>query len=211
METTSGSHVMGYVLAEREGWLASTKSPFEVIPLGDFASLRAAVTDGRADAFMWEWFTSKRYFSSEFASAKIDCFPAAASSDPGPAAADSPIRPLGTIPTPWPSWMIACTPKLVESAAQGGEADYRLETFFRMLDEGITHFEESHDESVRYISGELDYSVQDAEDWMKAVKFVKGVRGVKQEVLEHVISLLNKAGVLEEDDVQEGATRMIGI
>ena len=205
---------MGYVLAEREGWLEATKSPFEVVPLGNFASLRAAVTDGRADAFMWEWFTSKRYFSGEYASAKMDSFSAAPSSGAaisGPATAESPIRPLGTIPTPWPSWMIACTPQLVESTRQGGEADHRLEALFKALDEGIKHFEASHGESVRYISEELDYSVQDAEDWMKTVTFVKGVRGVKQPVLEEVISLLNKAGVLEEENVREGAHRMIGI
>ena len=205
---------MGYVLAEREGWLASDKSPFEVVPLGDFASLRAAVTDGRADAFMWEWFTSKRYFGSDYASAKIDSFAPAKSTAPaesGPSAADSPIRPLGTIPTPWLSWMVVCKPELAEPTQGGGKADHRLETFFTMLNHGIEDFENNYEQSVNYISGELDYSLQDAEEWMKTVKFVKGTRGVDQGMIENVIVLLNKAGVLQEDDIKESAKRMIGI
>lgn len=61
----SGSYVMGYVLAEQEGWLKGEgEEPFEWVVLDTFAGLRAAVNgvhaEGkRADAFMWEHFTSK--------------------------------------------------------------------------------------------------------------------------------------------------------
>lgn len=55
----SGSYVMGYVLAEREGWLEQGKEPFEFVVLNDFKGLRDGVNDGDADAFMWEYYTSK--------------------------------------------------------------------------------------------------------------------------------------------------------
>jgi hypothetical protein len=46
---------MSYVLADQKGWLAKSKSPFEVVPLGDFKALRDGVNQGdKADFFMWE-------------------------------------------------------------------------------------------------------------------------------------------------------------
>ena len=192
----SGSHIMAFVLAERKGWLTSAdKTPFTIVPQGNFASLRAAVADGRADAFMWEWFTSKRYFP-----------------DSKPNAADAPIRPLGTIPTPWPSWLIACAPQLVGTAREGdGKADRRLEALFAALDKGIEHFGGNPEDSVRHISTELDYSEGDATEWMKTVRFVKKTRGVEDSVLESVLHLLSKAGVLEVADTQREIERMAGI
>jgi ABC-type nitrate/sulfonate/bicarbonate transport system substrate-binding protein len=51
----SGSYVMSYVLADQKGWLEKSKSPFEVVPLGDFKALRNGVNEGdKADFFMWE-------------------------------------------------------------------------------------------------------------------------------------------------------------
>jgi ABC-type nitrate/sulfonate/bicarbonate transport system substrate-binding protein len=81
----SGSYVMPFVLADKRGWLAELgegEQPFEFVVLDDFASLRAAVNDGRADAFMWEYFTSKKYYDN------------------------GEIAHIGDIYTPWASWMI---------------------------------------------------------------------------------------------------------
>ncbi|KAK0510573.1 hypothetical protein JMJ35_007005 [Cladonia borealis] len=90
----SGSYVMGFVLADTHGWLnppttttassssSSSSPPFEIIPLQTFANLRAAVNNGSADFFMWEHFTSKRYYTN------------------------GEIKRIGEIYTPWPSWHI---------------------------------------------------------------------------------------------------------
>lgn len=53
----SGSHVMVQTLAKERRW--STEPKFVVC--GDFASLRAAVREGRVDAFLWEHYTTKPY------------------------------------------------------------------------------------------------------------------------------------------------------
>jgi ABC-type nitrate/sulfonate/bicarbonate transport system substrate-binding protein len=60
----SGSYVMGYVLADQEGWLKEGEEPFDWTVLDNFKNLRDAVNrehpEGKeADAFMWEHFTSK--------------------------------------------------------------------------------------------------------------------------------------------------------
>jgi len=58
----SGSHVMGFVLADQNGWLKAGEEPFEWVVLDNFKNLRDAVNhkEGKeADAFMWEHFTSK--------------------------------------------------------------------------------------------------------------------------------------------------------
>ncbi|KAK7530131.1 hypothetical protein IWX49DRAFT_359958 [Phyllosticta citricarpa] len=87
----SGSYVMGFVLADQHGWLDQSKpgeAPFEVVPLNTFAKLREAVNDGTADFFMWEHFTSKRYYDN------------------------GEIKRIGEIYTPWPSWhIVARDPK----------------------------------------------------------------------------------------------------
>jgi hypothetical protein len=61
---------------------SSSKPPFEFIPLQTFEKLRAGVNDGEIDAFMWEYFTSKKYYDS------------------------GEIKQIGQICTPWASWKI---------------------------------------------------------------------------------------------------------
>lgn len=85
----SGSYVMGFVLADTKGWLKSPGDPpFEVVPLQTFAKLREAVNDSTADFFMWEYFTSKKYYDN------------------------GEIKRVGEIYTPWSSWkIVAANPK----------------------------------------------------------------------------------------------------
>nr|POE86650.1 hypothetical protein CFP56_46834 [Quercus suber]POE87647.1 hypothetical protein CFP56_30236 [Quercus suber] len=78
----SGSYVMSFVLADQHGWLAKTKDPFGVEVIGDFAALRKAVKEKKADFFMWEHFTTKHFWDN------------------------GELKRIGEIYTPWPSWMI---------------------------------------------------------------------------------------------------------
>jgi ABC-type nitrate/sulfonate/bicarbonate transport system substrate-binding protein len=85
----SGSYVMPFVLADQRGWLnKSEESPFTFTPLSTFEKLRDGVNDGTVDAFMWEHFTSKRYYDN------------------------GEIKRIGEIYTPWASWkIVAVDPK----------------------------------------------------------------------------------------------------
>ncbi len=77
----SGSHIMACVLAHNNGWVDEASLKF--VEVGPFASLREAVNGGDADFFMWEHFTTKKYFD------------------------DGSLKRLGEIVTPWPGWHIA--------------------------------------------------------------------------------------------------------
>jgi len=55
-------HSVQYVLAAQRGWNAEQDLQFVV--KNDFASMRNAVNDGSAAAFMWETFTTKPYHDS---------------------------------------------------------------------------------------------------------------------------------------------------
>ena len=76
------------------------------------------------------------------------------------------------------------------------------------LNLGIKYFEDHREEAVQYISTELDYSAEDAREWLKTVKFAEDVRGVRGNVVQETASVLKKAGVLGQDVRVEG---MVGI
>lgn len=179
---------MGFVLADKHNWLppsptppSSTSAPFAIIPLQTFAGLREAVNDRTADFFMWEHFTSKRYHDS------------------------GAIKRIGEIYTPWPSWHIVARSALT---TKDDNDDERLQDMYEKLNLGIKYFEEHHDEAVEYISTQLDYSAEDAREWLGTVRFADDVRGVRGSVVRETVAVLKKAGVLgQEVDVDvEGMT-----
>ena len=165
---------MGYVLADQQGWLApsdaSAKTFADVVPLENFANLRRAVNSGEADFFMWEHFTSKKFYDS------------------------GEIRRVGEIYTPWSSWKIVASTSL-----QGPSGlDTRVQDLFEKLDLGVKYFNNHHDEAVEYISTNLEYSESDAREWLKTVRFPSQTKGVKHDVVKSCVAALRKAGVLTE-------------
>ncbi|ORY78998.1 hypothetical protein BCR37DRAFT_370255 [Protomyces lactucae-debilis] len=123
----SGSYVMSYVFADQQGWLKPTAAPFDFIKLDTFKGLRDGVNGGTADAFMWERFTTKKYYDS------------------------GEIKEIGEIYTPWPSWVITASSTLLERKA---EVTSLLEAinegivyFLEHYDEGIEHIHTNLDYS----------------------------------------------------------------
>jgi len=84
----SGSHLMAYVNAKRQGWNPKTDLEFEVVM--DLEGALEALPLGRGDYFMWEKFTTKPY---------VD---------------DGPFRLIGECPTPWPCFVIAVRDDILE-------------------------------------------------------------------------------------------------
>ncbi|KAK6437805.1 hypothetical protein LTR95_005993 [Oleoguttula sp. CCFEE 5521] len=114
----SGSYVMSYVLADQQGWLKPGEKPFEVVPLGKFDALRKGVSgDKTADFFMWEHFTTKRYWDS------------------------GELKRIGEIYTPWPSWMIAARSGVDERAVQEmlGKINEGVKYYLEHEEESIEH------------------------------------------------------------------------
>ena len=189
----SGSYVMSFVLADQQGWLDTTSDspPFPVEPLNTFANLREGVNNSTADFFMWEHFTSKRYYDN------------------------GEIKRIGEIYTPWSSWKIVAVNDLLHppnwsstSNASKPVLKEELDDVLQKINKGVKHFEENQEEAVQYISTKLDYSEEDAREWLKTVRFADDVRGVNPEVVGRTVGILQKAGVLGEE-VDQSA--MIGL
>jgi len=83
----SGSHLMAYVNAQNEDW-DTNNLQFEVINNLDGAV--EALTNGTADYFMWEHFTTK------------------------PLVDKGTFRRLGDCPTPWPCFVVAATDTFIK-------------------------------------------------------------------------------------------------
>lgn len=83
----SGSHLMAYLLAKREGWpLENLK--FETV--GNLEGAREALASGKAHYFLWEKYTTKPLVDS------------------------GEWQRVGEIPTPWPCFVIAVRKNLLQ-------------------------------------------------------------------------------------------------
>ena len=188
----SGSHVMAFVLAQQEGWFSSSPhSDEEKLPtviLGPFKELRDGVTSSKADFFMWEHFTTKPFFHGE----------------------DTPLKNIGEIYTPWPSWHIAASSKTFPDPAK----DEKLQQVFKAFDRGVEEFRNNPEEGVRLLgTGELGchYTEEDARDWLKAVEFTEATKGVDVATMESVVKVLQGAGVIDPATTIINGDGVIGI
>lgn len=116
----SGSYVMSYVLALEQHF--DPERPFTDFPVcHTFEQLRNSVNSQTADAFMWEYFTTKKYYQGENPELKM----------------------LGSIYTPWPSWVLVrqqnldqqTTRQLAESLEEG------VSYFERNPKESLSHIQ----------------------------------------------------------------------
>ncbi len=87
----SGSHLMAIVNAHNLGWDIKHLK-FKVV--GDLQGGIDALTEGKADYFMWEHFTTKPYVDNHT------------------------FRRLGDCPTPWPCFVIAVRDEIIAKNAQ---------------------------------------------------------------------------------------------
>ncbi|KAL2825956.1 hypothetical protein BDW59DRAFT_161335 [Aspergillus cavernicola] len=193
----SGSHIMSFVLAQEQGWRSDSFTP---VILGPFGALRDGVTGAStenktptAEFFMWEHFTTKPFFH------------------PTPSHPNVPLKKIGEIFTPWPSWMIVAS----TSVFPNPETDERLALLFEVLDEGIKAFRADTHRVVGLLgTGELGctYGEEDAREWLKDVRFCEGTRGVDGGVVGGVVDVLKVAGVIDGGlDREEAVRRVIGV
>lgn len=162
---------MSFVLAQQKEWPADFQ--FEI--QDNFKNLRDGVNNvgdvKPTDAFMWEIFTTKKYYDN------------------------GELKQIGHIYTPWPSWVITASAD-VTSTDEGTTA---LRGFFSAVNEGIQYFNSHQDEAVTHISTHLDYTADDARAWLDTVKFVNDVSTIDQEtVINKTIKTLQAAEVLTQ-------------
>lgn len=192
---------MSFVLAQQQGWKADSLS---AVPLGPFGPLREGVSglsesapsdsaDPTAEFFMWEEFTTKPFFH-----------PTAQKPNP-------PLKKIGEIFTPWPSWMVVASTQQFPDP----ENDQRLKSLFQAFDQGIKEFEADTAQIVKLLgTGELgcNYIEEDAKEWLKDVKFTNSTRGVDHKIIKDVVDVLKVAGVIDSAlGSDEAVNRVIGI
>lgn len=176
----SGSYVMSYVLGMQLRFPVPYFSDFPI--LHNFQNLRDAVNqkytneNGQkvdADAFMWEHFTSKKYYDS------------------------GEIKRIGEIYTPWPSWVVTVNQKVLDARKSD------IQGFLAAVKKGIAYFLLNPEAAVDHILTNLNYSAEDAREWLKTVKFNEQI-GLKEiewdRVVKNTASVLKVAGVLTGSD-----------
>ena len=86
----SGSHLMSYVLAENNGW---DPDSLDFVVIDHLDGAVEGLSEGHADYFLWERFTTK------------------------PIVDEGIFRRLGDCPTPWPCFVIAARTEIIEEDA----------------------------------------------------------------------------------------------
>lgn len=160
----SGSQTMAFVMALQQGWPPAGLK-FQVN--NDINGLIGSVNDGSTSAFMWEWFTTKPWLDA------------------------GQVRFIGSVPTPWPSWLIAAHPKRASKEA--------VRSFLSSLTRYVTKFDsqESRDSTnVPFIQETWGYPETDIKEWMSTVKYTDDCTAISSAVLSEVLRILSTAGFI---------------
>ncbi|KAJ2926816.1 hypothetical protein H1R20_g10285, partial [Candolleomyces eurysporus] len=165
-------------MALQQGW-PTDDLKFQVN--NDIHGLIDSVNDGSTSAFMWEWFTTKPWV------------------DAGKA------RFIGSVPTPWPSWLIAAHPERA-SAEAVTDILQRLTTSVREFDSE----EKRKQDDVDFIKDKFGYPEEDIRAWLETVKYPQNCLEIPKEVLLNTLSMLEKAGALTAPQGGFDANQFIG-
>jgi len=155
---------MAFVTALQQGWPTGNLK-FQIN--NDIRGLIDSVNDGSTSAFMWEWFTTKPF------------------ADAGE------VRFIGSVPTPWPSWMIAAHPTRAPHD--------RVRLFLKGLTSYVREFnskEKRAGDNIEFIKSKFGYPVEDIEAWLKTVGYPEDCSVIPSKVIAETLSVLEKAGVV---------------
>ncbi|KAL0954919.1 hypothetical protein HGRIS_003851 [Hohenbuehelia grisea] len=164
----SGSQTMAHIMALQQGW-GTDSLQFKVN--NDIRGLLDSVNDGSTSAFMWEWFTTKPFV------------------DAGEA------RFIGSVPTPWPSWLIAAHP----TRAKPDE----LRTFLANLTTYVRKFDSQESraqDNVEFIKDKFGYPEADIKAWLDTVAYPPDCAAIPSKVITDALSALEKAGVIKSPE-----------
>ncbi|KAJ3977215.1 hypothetical protein EV361DRAFT_968299 [Lentinula raphanica] len=163
----SGSQTMAYVMGFQQGWSPETMR-FQVH--NDIRGLINSVNDGSTSAFMWEWFTTKPWLDS------------------------GEVRFIGSVPTPWPSWLVA---------AQSSTNPESLTQFLTALSSHVNAFDSVQSretKNIEFIRSKFGYKEQDIEAWMNTVGYPQDCLVISKDVVMTTLKTLEKAGVVRSPE-----------
>lgn len=170
----SGSHLMSYVLADREGWKAPTD--FEVV--GDVYGGLWALENNRAKAFLWERFTTQPF---------VDL---------------GKCQRVGEIKTPWPSFVVAARSEVLERDTDTVKMIVRkvLETAQKVKKWGVSA--NSHPSwAAQEISWRYGLKVDQAQMWLDQTFWADKVEGLSETQLIAVDETLKKLNLVNHGTI----------
>ncbi|KAG8763598.1 hypothetical protein FRC11_000857 [Ceratobasidium sp. 423] len=129
--------------------------------------LNTSINDGTTSAFLWEWFTTKPHLDS---------------------------GEIGSVPTPWPSWLIAAhpSPERAEPTA--------LRNFLGRLTEYVAKFDSNDQRAqadVDFIRERFGYPETDIRAWLDTVRWVEDCTVIPGKIIVDTLNILDKAGVVK--------------
>lgn len=157
----SGSHLMAFINAENNHWDLHDDLKFEVIQ--DLDGAVKALTNGDADYFMWERFMTK------------------------PLVDDKIFRCIGSLPTPWPCFVIAVNDSFLESNKED------VKTILDIINNTTSEFKDIPSID-RTIANRYGQKLEDVQEWLSLTEWsqdildVDTIQKIQNELLQvHII------------------------
>ncbi|KIM80503.1 hypothetical protein PILCRDRAFT_822603 [Piloderma croceum F 1598] len=175
--TGSGSQTMASVMAQEQDWLKDgIELKFHV--KNDIDGLIASVNDGSTSAFMWEWFTTKPY------------------TEKGGPDDTGTVRFIGSVLTPWPSWLIAAHPSTDRVPIDD------LNKFLKTLSTYVGRFKLANNRTstLEFIKDKFGYQAEDIKAWLDSVAYPNNCAEIPIEVIRNTFSILEGAGVVQSQE-----------
>jgi len=161
---------MAYVMALQQGW-STGDLQFQVN--NDIRGLIDSVNNGSTSAFMWEWFTTKPF------------------ADAGE------VRFIGSVPTPWPSWLIAAHPSSTRAPPDV------LRNFLATLSKYVRSFSDVSNRagpSLEFIKDKFGYPEEDIKAWLETVNYPDDCSVIPRNVIIDTLGVLEQAGMVKRPD-----------
>ncbi|WP_196889282.1 substrate-binding domain-containing protein [Aureivirga sp. CE67] len=163
----SGSQLMAKVNAKNHHW-ETDNLKFEIV--GNLQGGIDALTEGRADYFMWEHFTTK------------------------PLVDNGTFNRVGDCPTPWPCFVIAVRDEILDSNEE------EIVKILRIINSKTKNFDtfENKQKYSKMFSERYEQKEEDILKWLKLTKWNQGEKLNKKE-FEEIISQLIEYNVIDKE------------
>lgn len=171
----SGSELMVKLMAHQERWIKGEDKDGEELEAIDFKvcnnidGLVEAVNDSSCSAFLWEWFTTK------------------------PWADRGEVRFIGSVPTPWPSWMIAA-----HTSPDRCPRDNVI-NFVATLTSYVNEFDSEasrKEKDVEFIKKHFGYPEKDIKSWLETVAYPTDCTKIDGSMLVKTLGILEATGAI---------------
>lgn len=159
----SGSHLMAFLLAKREGWDIENLD-FEIV--GDLTGAKEALQDEIQKLFLWEKYTTKPLVDKGI------------------------FKLLGEIPTPWPCFVIAANPSVLEKNSM---IIGRLRDM--VYDQSLKNSRDADFPSL--LSEKYGIDLTDIKSWLSQTKWAENNR-ISKRTLKETLEILTDLNLIKK-------------